>query len=118
MEEPIERPIESADVRERGGQNRPKRVAYITFVANLGKLQRPGGLLQLERSDEKAMIAPQRRAKGGEILRKAREGISHRCGVETEPSPKSVSRLWPPGFQAAPLSRIGASASRCASRTA
>ena len=52
--------------------------------------------LQLAGPDAEAMLAAQRVAECGEILRQAGEGVHQRRGADTEPNPKSVSRLYPP----------------------
>ena len=73
-------------------QDWPQHVAYGALVADIGKLDAVRGVDQLSRPDAKTIIATERRAKRGEILGQAVEGERHRR-LDTDPSPKSVSRL-------------------------
>ena len=88
-----ERLVEDRRVVERAAQNRPKRVANRTLVGQIHDLERARRVVQLAGADAEAMVAAQHRAEGDQILRQAGEGIHQRRGVDTDPKPKSVSRL-------------------------
>ena len=110
-EELRERGVECRDLVQRAAEDGPKGVANNGFVGEIHDVERTGGVVQLARPDAEAMVAAQRLAEGGEILRQAGEGIHQRRGADTEPNPKSVSRLYPPDSRAAgPSPRIGSRA--------
>ena len=74
-------------------------------------LERARRVVQLAGADAEAMIAAQDRAERDQVLGQAGKGVHQRRGVETDPNPKSVSRLWPPDSSAAGAPpRIGSSA--------
>ena len=110
-EEPRERRVEDRDVVQRAGENGPKGVANGALVGEIHDVERTSGVVQLARPDAKAMVAAQRLAECGEILRQAGEWVHQRRGADTEPNPKSVSRLYPPDSRFAGTSpRMGSSA--------
>jgi hypothetical protein len=92
-EEPRERGVEDTDVVQRAGENGPKGVANGAHVRETHDVDRTSRVVQLARPDAEAMIAAQRLAECGEIVRQAGEGVHQRRGADTEPNPKSVSRL-------------------------
>ena len=79
-----------------------------TLAGEIDDVQRPNGVAQFARPDVKAMVPAQQLAECGEILREAREGVHQRFCADTEPNPKSVSRLYPPDSRLAGTSpRMG-----------
>ena len=92
-EELRERRVEDRDLVQRAAENGPKGVANRALVGEIHDVERTRGVVQLARPDVKAMVAAQRLAECGEILRQAGEGVHQRRGADTEPNPKSVSRL-------------------------
>ena len=103
--------IEDCRVVECAAQSGPKGVPNRVLVGEVHDLERARSVVQLTRADAETMIATQDRAECDQILWQAGKWIHQRRGVETDPNPKSVSRLWPPDSSApgAP-SRIGSSA--------
>src|SRR4029450_9656174 len=114
-EEPRERGVEYGDVVHCAGENGSKGVADGALVGEIDNVEHTSGVLQFSWPDAKAVLAAQRLAECGEILRQAGEWIHQRRGADTEPMPKSVSRLYPPDSRFAGTSpRNGSSAARCA----
>ena len=110
-EELRERRVEDRDLVQRAAENGPEGVANRALVGEIDDVERTSGVVQLARPDAKAMVAAQRLAECGEILRQAGEGVHQRRGADTEPNPKSVSRLYPPDSRFAGTSpRMGSSA--------
>src|SRR5262245_28436643 len=97
MKEPIERLIEDLRLFEPSRQHRSKHVADSALASQLGQPERARCVLQLAWPDPEAILAPKQRAERGEVFRQACERVGHRRGVDTDPRPKSVSRLRPPG---------------------
>ena len=92
-EELRERRVEGRDVVQRARKDRPKRVADDALVGEIHDVERASGVVQLAGPDAEAMLASQRLTERGEVLRQAGEGVHQRRGADTEPNPKSVSRL-------------------------
>ena len=100
--------VTSSSVPARMGR---RRVANGALVGEIHDVERTSGVVQLARPDAEAMLAAQRLAECGEILRQAGEWVHQRRGADTEPNPKSVSRLYPPDSRSAGTSpRMGSSA--------
>ena len=104
--------VEHRHVVARAAQNGPKGVANRALVGQIHDLERARRVVQLTRTDAETVIAAQQRAERDQVLGQAAQtGTSARRGVETEPNPKSVSRLWPPDSSGpGASSRIGSSA--------
>ena len=92
-EESRERRVEHQDVIQCAAKDRSKRVTNGALAGEIHDVERARGIVQLAGPDVKTMPAAQRLRECGEILRQGGEGVRHRRGAETEPKPKSVSRL-------------------------
>ena len=68
-------------------------MANGALVGEIDDLERARRVVQLAGPDAKPMVAAQRVAEGGEVLRQAGERVHQPRGADTEPKPKSVSRL-------------------------
>ena len=91
----------AVDLVQRAGENGPKDVTDGALVREVHEVERASGVVQFAGADAEAVIAAQRRAKGREIFRQAAERVHQGRGAETDPKPKSVSRLYPPDSRAA-----------------
>jgi len=110
-EERRERRVENRGVVPSAAENGPKGVANGALVGKIHDIERTRGVVHLAGPDVKTMAAAQPVAEGGQVLRQAGEAVHQRRGADTEPNPKSVSRLRPPGARRAGASpRTGSSA--------
>ena len=92
-EELRERRVEDRHLVQRAGENGAKSVANGALVGEIHDVERTSGVVQFAGPDAEAVVTAQHLAECGEILRQAGEGIHQRRGADTEPKPKSVSRL-------------------------
>jgi hypothetical protein len=104
-EEPRERGVEDRDVVQRTAENGPEGVPDGALVGEIHDLERASGVVQLARPNPETVMTAKGLAECGEILRQARERVHQRRGTETEPNPKSLSRLSPPDARLAATSR-------------
>ena len=68
-------------------------MADDALVGEIHDVERASGVVQFAGPDAESMLASQRLTERGEVLRQAGEGVHQRRGADTEPNPKSVSRL-------------------------
>ena len=103
--------VEDRDFVLRAAENRPEGVANGALAGNLDDAQGASGVVQLTRSDAKAVMVTQRLAECGKVRRQTGKWIHQRRGADTDPKPKSVSRLYQPDSRLAGTSlRIGSRA--------
>ena len=104
--------VEDRDLIQRAAENRPEGVPNGARAGNLDDAQGTSSVVQLTRSDVKAVMVTQRLAECGKVRRQAGKWIHQRRGADTDPKPKSVSRLYPPD------SRLPGTSLRIGSRVA
>jgi hypothetical protein len=93
QEELRERRVEDRRLIQSAGEYWPTRVTDGALVSEIHEAKRASRVVQFFRADAEAMIAAKRRAEGREIFRQTAERVHQERGVDTDPNPKSVSRL-------------------------
>jgi hypothetical protein len=92
-EELRERRVENRYLVKRAGKNGAKSVANGALVGEIHDVKRTSGVVQFAGPVAEAVVTAQQLAECGEIFRQAGERVHQRRGADTEPKPKSVSRL-------------------------